>query len=135
MQVEVPQSDRSILILEVPTVDELRAAGFKVRISHQRRFNNSGYFAKYSGINPKGGETRVLILAPAPYNYWGEGVVKCHQRDTYNKKIGYALAVARAIGAIPQRLGMTTHMYVMTPDEVKARSELRREAAMEVQHE
>lgn len=68
------------------TVQELRNAGYKVRVLHSRRDTFDGY-------RPKGGFTRVVI--DSPYGEHFEGEAKCSDKDNYNKKLGVRIALGR----------------------------------------
>lgn len=95
-----------------PTVEELKANGFKVQLRHHRyhavRYNPAyarlGIKVKEYWSHPvtKGGYTSVLLLAPD--GYWAEGYAHCSRKDTYSKKAGYVLAVNRALSELPGEL-------------------------------
>lgn len=101
----------------VPTVEELKALGFRVYVTHLRRAFWTDYPDTGSRrerreaplqrtrrssrwrYSPRGGATRVLLLAPN--GQWAEATVKCSDKDAYVKRVGYTLAVERAIDALP----------------------------------
>jgi hypothetical protein len=77
---------------DVPTVAELRKAGWKVRIQHVRdiRIENSFNI----GYEPRGGETYVSLVPPKNYLL---GKAKCSKNDSYCKKEGVKLGIKRAL--------------------------------------
>ncbi len=74
------------------TVKELRQAGFKVSVYHER---NTEYNSWGKAIElAKGGNTFVdLTIGNAMY----KGMAICHPKENYNKKEGVRVALNRAI--------------------------------------
>ena len=68
-------------------VQELRNAGYKVRVLHFRR-------ETFNGFRPKGGLTHVIIDSPEGEHF--EGIAKCSDKDNYNKKLGVRIALGRS---------------------------------------
>jgi hypothetical protein len=68
------------------TVQELRNAGYKVRVHHCR-------INTVDGPKPKGGYTSIVIDGPMGDHY--EGVAECSHKDNYNKKLGVKIALGR----------------------------------------
>ena len=92
------------------TVAELRKNGFRVRVEHLRRFVLSGpdVFQNVRGplcygtyrLSATGGETWVSIAIKStdplePFSACG--VARCSKLDAYNKKVGVAIALGRAL--------------------------------------
>lgn len=99
-----------------PTVYELRKKGHKVRVLHLRKFicfcNITGVklirYAKYTKplttitkdnntyfFHPTGGKTIIEITTTGGNDY--TGVALCSDKETYNKKLGVKIALARAL--------------------------------------
>ena len=84
------------------TVQELRNAGYKVRVLHNRLYN--GYY-KWQVVNSKteadgpidpdtkGGSTQVIIDSPNGEHF--DGVAICSKKENYNKKLGVRIAIGR----------------------------------------
>lgn len=108
----------------VPTVQELREMGIRTFVSHLRYDEFDKYDKKAHVFNPsrtkgvrvmsdagtaylrpqvepRGGETRVLLLREDAANggcgHYAEGRVRCSREDAYVKRVGYVLALERAI--------------------------------------
>lgn len=73
----------------IKTVDELRHIGYKVRVRHFRHLDNN------NTILPRGGETVVTITDE--HGHTVEGISKCSPKDGFNKKVGVAIAIGRAL--------------------------------------
>lgn len=86
------------------TVQELRNAGYKVRVLHNRLYN--GYhkwqvgardnaIGNYGPIDPdtKGGSTQVVIDSPSGEHF--QGLAICSKKENYNKKLGVRIALGR----------------------------------------
>lgn len=84
------------------TVQELRNAGYKVRVLHNRLYN--GYYKWQVGDRPsisgtpidpdsKGGSTQLIIDSPSGEHF--EGVAICSKKENYNKKLGVRIALGR----------------------------------------
>jgi hypothetical protein len=82
-------------------ISELRQAGFRVYINHDRitkhRWVHENATTKVlvPMLSPKGGCTIVEIHTPEGKQY--TGIAKCSKSDCYNKKRGLAIALGRAI--------------------------------------
>lgn len=68
------------------TIQELRNAGYKVRVLHNRLYN---------GVDPdaKGGSTQVVIDSPSGEHF--SGLAICSKKENYNKKLGVKIALGR----------------------------------------
>lgn len=83
------------------TIQELRNAGYKVRVLHNRLYN--GYHKwqvgskpqHYGPIDPdaKGGSTQVVIDSPSGEHF--QGLAICSKKENYNKKLGVRIALGR----------------------------------------
>lgn len=87
-------------------VAELRDKGYKVRIIHVRKYftengdtilSNIDIFDKTS-LSPKGGMTIVEVTTPSLETK--KVHTTCSDNDAYNKKIGVAIALGRALKAL-----------------------------------
>lgn len=100
--------------VEAPTVEHLKAAGYRVVITH-RRYKERRSDLKYISLRKeekaqlrwqqtaaKGGATHVFVLAPE-HGAWGEGYVVCMASDPYSKKVGYCLAVNQALNQLNRK--------------------------------
>jgi hypothetical protein len=82
-------------------ISELRKAGFRVYINHDRLVKNVWVYENPTTkvlqpmLSPKGGTTIVEIHAPEGKQY--TGIAKCSKSDCYNKKRGLAIALGRAV--------------------------------------
>jgi hypothetical protein len=76
-------------MFHIKTVDDLRHLGYKVRVRHYRKFDN------LNNILPRGGETTVSITDE--HGHTVEGLSRCSSDDGFNKKIGVAIAIGRAL--------------------------------------
>lgn len=91
-----------------PSVDELRRAGCKLVIRHYRYVADQSRKAKPAiptawwargNLHPHGGATYALILAPN--GTYGSAYVRCSRKDTFVRRVGYVLAVSRALESMP----------------------------------
>jgi hypothetical protein len=73
----------------IKKVDDLRSLGYKVRVMHYRNKDNNG------NIKPKGGKTVVTVTDNDGNTF--EGLAKCSDNDGFNKRIGVAIAIGRAL--------------------------------------
>ncbi len=99
-----------------PTVYDLRKKGHKVRVLHLRKFvcfcNITGikltHYARYTKpqtvltldkntyyFHPNGGKTVIEVTTTGGNDYIGTAV--CSDKETYNKKLGVKIALARAL--------------------------------------
>ena len=82
-------------------VYKLRQTGYKVRVIHERNMTflpiKWKWLAPYyrPGIAPRGGRTIVQIRHPNGREV--QGVAKCCNQDSYNRKLGVQLATERAL--------------------------------------
>jgi hypothetical protein len=85
--------------MKTPTVQSLRKAGNKVRVIHYRAVSKRKLLpAKEVDptiLKPKGGKTVVDITTPDGKELTGEAV--CSNKDSFNRKMGLAIAVGRAL--------------------------------------
>lgn len=83
---------------QVPTVEQLRAAGFVVMLRYRRRrslqLGREPFRFRYS-VMPKGGITTILLLSPD--GKWARGKAVCSPHDVFSRRAGYALAIDRAL--------------------------------------
>jgi hypothetical protein len=73
----------------ISKVNDLKNIGYKVRVRHFRRKDKNG------NILPRGGETLVTITDN--HGHTTEGLAKCCDADGFNKRIGIAIAIGRAL--------------------------------------
>lgn len=82
-------------------ISELRGAGFRVFIHHDRRIKNVWVNENATTktlrplVCPKGGQTIVELHSSDGKQY--TGIAVCSKKDCYNKKRGLAIALGRAI--------------------------------------
>ena len=82
-------------------ISELRNAGFRVYINHDRLVKNQWVYQNARTkvltpmLCPKGGSTIVEIHSQEGKQY--TGIAKCLKSDCYNKKRGLAIALGRAL--------------------------------------
>lgn len=94
---------------KVPSIQNLRQNGCKVKVFHSRRdiFGNyfpRMYFGKYMStfyMSQKGGKTVVTLTDTNNKTVVGES--DCSKRDNFNRKVGIELALGRAL----EKLGNT----------------------------
>jgi hypothetical protein len=81
-------------------ISELRQAGFRVYINHDRIVKNQWVYQNALTkvltpmLSPKGGSTIVEIHSEGKQY---TGIAKCSKSDCYNKKRGLAIALGRAV--------------------------------------
>ena len=78
------------------TVQDLRNAGYKVRVTHQRQWKDDTF--SHKSLNAKGGFTTVEVRTPLGQELIGNA--RCSNNDTYNKKLGVRIALGRAFKGI-----------------------------------
>ena len=88
------------------TIKQLRQQGYKVRVLHTRTF---GSIHKISGTYPVisnlGGHTKIELTTPdTTHTTIGEST--CSIKESFNRKIGNAIALGRAINKL-ENLGIT----------------------------
>ena len=93
------------------TIRQLRRSGFKVRVLHKRqqvsikKFGGDQYFEN----SAKGGTTTIEITTPDKQTDV-RGVAICSNEDNYNRKVGNAIALGRAIGMLlPEQISLIKH--------------------------
>lgn len=77
-------------------VQILKEAGYKVKISHLREYKPAQYWDNI--LQQKGGRTLVSILDGNGNAI--SGVAHCNNHDSYNKKLGVAIALRRALQVV-----------------------------------
>lgn len=97
----------------IPTVHELRKAGYKVKLSHHRRFFKHDAFSgkrhsvtvpfsmkeehfKDYFLDPMGGETHISIFKEGSGDSYN-AVAYCSASDHFCRKDGLKKAIARAL--------------------------------------
>jgi len=94
-----------------PTVNELKDAGIRVKLKHIRVPKKGVVsfggmlppsFHRIKHVEPKGGSTYILLLAPD--GHWAEGRARCSRKDSYSKRKGYILAVNEALSQLGGQL-------------------------------
>jgi hypothetical protein len=97
-----------IQIVKIPTVQELRQQGWKVRVKIFRKptkHSDPELMAELRENNwtdklePCGGRVEVEILSPEGVET--KGVAVCNENDPFVRKIGRSLAIARALNIQP----------------------------------
>lgn len=81
------------------TLESLRKAGYRVDVIHNRE-------VVYNSLNdvefaPCGGQTVVTIEAPNK-THGAKGIANCSKVDNYNRKMGYKIALGRALKQMPE---------------------------------
>lgn len=82
-------------------VAKLRRSGHKVRVKHYRKVVNqegdpiADFNIPNQLISPKGGKTEVEVRMPDGKEFFG--VALCSDEDSYNRRLGVKIAVARAL--------------------------------------
>jgi len=78
------------------TIEQLRKQGYRVQVIHDRPVS---FYQKIDGsvrvLQPKGGVTIINITTPT-----GEtvtGAARCSEKDGWNRKVGNAIALGRAL--------------------------------------
>ncbi len=79
------------------TIKQLRQAGFKVRVIHQREFDSIYKISgEYKNLRARGGRTTIQITTPDKQQTV-TGVSLCSELDNFNHKIGNQIALGRAL--------------------------------------
>jgi hypothetical protein len=73
----------------IKKVDDLRSLGYKVRVMHYRNKDNN------DNIKPRGGKTVVTVTDNNGNTF--KGLATCSDNDGFNKRIGVAIAIGRAL--------------------------------------
>ena len=78
------------------TIKQLRQAGWKVRVMHERNFEImhkiSGLYRVLSNF---GGRTHIQVTSPDGINV--EGMAVCPDDVNFNRKLGNCIALGRAL--------------------------------------
>ena len=72
------------------TVHDLRKKGYKVQVLHNRVFDRKG---RKPVIEPRGGNTVVLLYNRKRTKLLGTGFARCNSEDNYNRKLGVKYAL------------------------------------------
>jgi len=99
---DYPKILSKILTMQ-PTIKDLRRQGYKVRVMHARH-NNIKH--KVSGtaleLSARGGSTTIELTTPdKQHTVFGKAV--CSLEDNFNKKMGNAIALGRALAALANK--------------------------------
>ena len=73
------------------TIEDLRRAGYKIRVHHHRKLNTEG-------INARGGKTVVEVTTPDGTTL--VGMSRCSRRENFNKRMGVRIALGRAMKSL-----------------------------------
>ena len=76
----------------IPSIDDLRSMGYKVKVIHHRNKDKNG------SIMTKGGKTIILITDQ--HGNTTESYARCSSLDGFNKKLGIRIAIGRALSKI-----------------------------------
>lgn len=76
----------------IPSIDDLRNMGYKVKVIHQRNKDSDGT------IMTKGGKTIIFITDQ--HGNTVESHARCSSLDGFNKKLGVRIAIGRALSLI-----------------------------------
>jgi hypothetical protein len=95
----------------LPSVEQLRKSGYKVRVVHRRRYldfnGDDVYFSNFESQQPDfqevwmqgplmtGGYTKVEVTTPEGDDL--SGIAECSLRDQFNRKMGLNIALGRAL--------------------------------------
>ena len=70
----------------IPTIHQLRRAGWKVRVIHGKYSNNDELYDRF---------TRIELTSPEGKDFFG--VANCSKKDQWNRKLGNRIALGRAL--------------------------------------
>lgn len=73
------------------TIEELRKAGYKIRVHHNRKLCPDG-------INARGGKTVVEVTTPDDTTLIG--MSRCSRKENFNKRMGVRIALGRAMSSV-----------------------------------
>lgn len=76
-----------------PTVQDVRKAGFKVRVFHGHFDDTYDVYPYIRGLADR--FTRIDLKAPTGEEYIG--VAYCSRQDNFNRKLGNRIALGRAL--------------------------------------
>jgi len=84
------------------TIRQLRQSGFKVRVIHKRHQKIVKKIdGDYLENSAKGGTTIIEITTPDKQTDAG-GIAVCSVEDNYDRKVGNAIALGRALATLSQ---------------------------------
>lgn len=80
------------------TVQQLRNAGYKVKVLHNRLYNKRyawqvGHNFECMEPDTKGGSTEIIVDSPSGEHF--HGIAICSKKENYNKKLGVRIALGR----------------------------------------
>ena len=82
--------------MSTPSIKQLRQTGWKVRVLHKRNYTIERKMdGDYPFINNRGGKTTIEVTDPQGQSASGSSV--CSIEDSYNRKVGNAIALGRAL--------------------------------------
>lgn len=102
----VTQPTQEEKLTPIPTPAELIAAGWRVKIQHNRWYSPTKRRTLRKGatfkatLNHRGGYTYVHLWSPTSRKSEVPslvGIAMCSDKDCYSKKVGVRLAIARAL--------------------------------------
>lgn len=73
------------------TIEELRKAGYKIRVHHHRK-------VCAAGINARGGKTVVEVTTPDGTTL--VGMSRCSRKENFKKRMGVQIALGRAMKSL-----------------------------------
>ena len=89
----------------------LRNRGIETRVEHERYVEGRRYPLPgqriYNGMKllPNGGVTHVMIwVSPDGDPYYGRATARCNKSDAFDRHIGEALAIQRALEDLEEKL-------------------------------
>lgn len=86
------------------TIKQLRQAGYKVRVVHNRPTIN---IERIDGVciefSPKGGTTTIDITTP-DFSFDAKGIAICSDKEAWNRKIGNRIALGRAMNDLNEQI-------------------------------
>jgi len=93
-----------------PSIKDLRRAGYKVRVYHERKFDNIQKMDRGISevLSPKGGKTTVEITTPNK-QHTVVAEAQCSMSDNFDHKLGNSIAVGRAL----QKLKVLENVVVL----------------------
>jgi hypothetical protein len=73
------------------TIEELRKAGYKIRVHHHRK-------VCAVGVNARGGKTVVEVTTPDGTTL--VGMSRCSRKENFDKSMGVRIALGRAMKSL-----------------------------------
>jgi hypothetical protein len=86
-----------INIRKVPTIHQLRRAGWKVRVIHGVNNHNLPFEPRSSKNQEPLSERFTRIELTSPEGKDSTGIAYCSKRDQWNRKLGNRIALGRAL--------------------------------------